>query len=132
MSANRQTCPKCKTNGTHENVGYSLTELSYQCHTCRHYFEVPRENKILMPKELTAENGAKGLLIGEFFESLDVDCDVCCGTGEDFTNHDCSDCQGEGHESIQVPVSWTTIKEIYAMAVKHFSNLEDEDFSTTP
>ena len=30
-------------------------------------------------------------------------------------------CEGRGHYLQQVPVSWTIIKEIYAMAVKHFS-----------
>jgi len=29
---------------------------------------------VLMPKRLTAENGAKALLIGEFFEFIEIQC----------------------------------------------------------
>ena len=36
-------------------------------------------DKILMPKELTAENGAKGLLIGEFYEETELSCLECEG-----------------------------------------------------
>ena len=35
----------------------------------------------VMPRELTAENGAKALLIGEFHEVIDVTCSNCDGDG---------------------------------------------------
>lgn len=50
---------------------------------------------VIMPKRLTAENGAKALINGEFIED-----------------------DGEGNN---VVVKWTTIKDIYKMAVKHLS-----------
>jgi len=70
-------------------------------------------NLILMPKELTAENGAKGLLIGEFKERIIMDCQNCYGEG--YTDEDagevCDECNGAGNFSVSVPVSWATIKE---------------------
>lgn len=69
-----------------------------------------------MPEELTEENGAKALLIGEFSESDRMACPECCLGEED----DCEVCNGSGQVLIIIPVSWTTIKAIYAMAVKHF------------
>ena len=52
---------------------------------------------ILMPKELTAENGAKYLLNGEFKESITVDCPECDGTGEEpNTENSCDECDGMG------------------------------------
>ena len=80
-------------------------------------------DKILMPKALTAENGAKGLLIGEFHESVVIQCTYCDGAGyadSDLTEV-CDSCDGAGCYSLKVPISWTTIKEIYAMAVKELS-----------
>ncbi len=75
------------------------------------------ENKILMPKALTAENGAKALLICEFEEEITVTCPECYDHAEPC--EDCGICYGAGEYSQKVTVSWTTIKEIYAMAVKH-------------
>lgn len=67
-----------------------------------------------MPVELTAENGAKALLSGEFAELVEVPNPDYNGNGED------EDDDGEPRTFTQaVPVSWTTIKAIYAMAVKH-------------
>lgn len=72
----------------------------------------------VMPRALTAENGAKGLLMGEFFETTFIENPEYCGCGECDYCHDNPPDEGETIE-IKVPVSWTTIKEIYAMAVKH-------------
>lgn len=61
---------------------------------------------VVMPRSLTAENGAKELLMGEFFEE-----------------HECSYYNGDGElieYTEKVPVSWTTIKEIYAKIVSHY------------
>ena len=64
------------------------------------------EINVVMPRRLTAENGAKALLTGEFFEE-----------------HECSyyDTDGELVECTEkVPVSWDTIKEIYKTIVAHY------------
>ena len=68
--------------------------------------------RILMPKELTAENGAKKLLIGEFFETVYPECLTC--------EKNCDDCTTD-YKPHKVMVKWTTIKAIYAMAVEHLS-----------
>ena len=77
-------------------------------------------DKVLMPKELTAENGAKGLLRGEFKGSIQLPCPECYA--DEDTNYECDICSGSGHYFQVVYVSWATIKEIYAMAVKEFGN----------
>ncbi len=73
---------------------------------------------LTMPRELTAENGAKKLLIGEFHEVIYVDNPDYCGCGE----HACDICQ-EANEPETIPqkvmISWSTIKDIYKMAVEH-------------
>lgn len=71
-------------------------------------------DKIVMPTSLTAENGAKALLIGEFHEVISLECPSC-----DMDDEECEVCGGNGSYTYRVPVSWTTIKEIYAMAVKN-------------
>jgi len=76
------------------------------------------EERVLMPKSLTAENGAKGLLIGEFYEEIQ---EQCLAYGDICHDDDCADCHGTGEFTVKVPVQWTTIKEIYAKAVKHLS-----------
>lgn len=35
------------------------------------------DKTVIMPKELTAENGAKALLIGEFQEEIELTCSAC-------------------------------------------------------
>lgn len=70
---------------------------------------------VLVPMRLTAENGAKGALSGEFSETKFVNCPECFGDDE------CETCDGSGRIEITVPVTWTTIKEIWAKGVEHFS-----------
>ena len=74
---------------------------------------------VLLPDELTAENGAKALLIGEFSEPLEIENPEYCGCG------DCDYCQEhpDTPETIiqHVPVSWTTIKDIYRRIVLNYS-----------
>ena len=70
---------------------------------------------VKMPTALTSGNGAKYLMIGEFFVELE-DPDHCtCG--------ECDYCEdfGEAAGTIKVPIPWTTIKEIYAKAVENLS-----------
>jgi hypothetical protein len=80
-----------------------------------------QESKIVtMPRSLTNENGRKALLIGEFYETIEVHNEEYCGCGEcdycyDFPNTE---------ETVQVKVliKWTTIKEIYSKIVKHYDS----------
>ena len=67
---------------------------------------------VMMPRELTAENGAKAALMGEFVVRLPMRCD--CEESED-----CAVCGGTGEYMQPVNVPWVTIKAIYAEAVKH-------------
>ncbi|HID2618586.1 TPA: hypothetical protein ACXGB2_004925 [Klebsiella pneumoniae] len=73
------------------------------------------EGYVMVPMRLTAENGAKGALSGEFSETWFVNCPECFG------NDECETCDGSGRIEITVPVTWTTIKEIWAKGVEHFS-----------
>lgn len=68
----------------------------------------------LLPLALTAENGAKNALIGEFKEEKSISCPECFG------DEDCETCDGSGRIHIEIPVSWTTIKAIWAKGVEHF------------
>ncbi|ECT1022486.1 DUF550 domain-containing protein [Salmonella enterica] len=70
---------------------------------------------VIVPKRLTAENGAKGVLSGEFSETKFINCPECFGDDE------CETCDGSGRIEITVPVTWTTIKAIWAKGVDHFS-----------
>ena len=76
---------------------------------------------VVMPKELTAENGGKGLMIGEFYEDYDQPCMECVDMDEE-DNEDCLYCSGTNYVTVKVPVSWTTIKAIYQKAVDHFGD----------
>ena len=60
----------------------------------------------MLPLALTAENGAKSLLAGEFCETLEVE-----------------DADGNVLD-LEVPVTWTTIKAIYARIVAHYSTTQ--------
>lgn len=65
----------------------------------------------IMPVALTAENGAKRALSGEFSTTRSVTCPECGGDG-------CSDCDGRGDWNEDQIIDWTTIKEIYRRAVE--------------
>ncbi|EDE1996980.1 molecular chaperone DnaJ [Salmonella enterica subsp. enterica] len=69
---------------------------------------------VMVPKKLTAENGAKSLLSGEFLETTFISCPEC------FSDEECESCDGSGRIKIEVPVSWTTIKAIWNKGVEHF------------
>lgn len=64
----------------------------------------------IMPLTLTAANGAKGALSGEFKVSRTVRCHECGGEG-------CDDCGDAGEFEEEITVPWDTIKEIYRAAV---------------
>ncbi|EFR3203836.1 hypothetical protein SNA35_21960 [Escherichia coli] len=87
---------------------YKLNELS------GNYPVIP-DGWVMVPKRLTAENGAKGVLSGEFSETTFISCPECFG------DDDCETCDCSGRIEIKVPVSWTTIKTIWAKGCEHFS-----------
>lgn len=73
------------------------------------------EGYCIMPKRLTAENGAKALLLGEFKVTVTKECHDC---GElDEPNQYCEICDGEGEYSQSHTISWDQIKFIYSKAV---------------
>ncbi|OPW92721.1 hypothetical protein BZK40_11905 [Citrobacter portucalensis] len=76
---------------------------------------VTQDGYMLVPKKLTAENGAKRVLSGEFSETKFINCPECFG------DDDCETCDGSGRIEITVPVTWTTIKAIWAKGVEHFA-----------
>jgi hypothetical protein len=80
------------------------------------------DEAVLLPRKLTAENGAKSLLMGEFSEKVQVACAQCADIPED----SCPDCNGTGYVDGEVPVSWDTLKRIYAMVVEHLGASELE------
>ncbi|POD92307.1 hypothetical protein [Pectobacterium odoriferum] len=64
----------------------------------------------IMPLKLTAENGAKGALSGEFHISRTVTCHECGGEG-------CEDCNDQGSWEEEILIGWDIIKLIYQSAV---------------
>ena len=76
---------------------------------------VTPDGYVLVPKKLTAENGAKSVLSGEFSETKFINCPECFG------DDDCETCDGSGRIEITVPVTWATIKAIWAKGVEHFA-----------
>lgn len=86
---------------------------------------------ILMPEELTAENGAKYALIGKFHETFELECPECegCGMGAACPHAQgesrCEHCDGAGTIFECVPVEWTTIKEIYKHAAALLGKSQD-------
>ncbi|EPJ4017645.1 DUF550 domain-containing protein [Klebsiella pneumoniae] len=96
-----------------------LKEGNYQLYTAQPVPVVP-DGYVMVPMRLTAENGAKGALSGEFSETKFVNCPECFGDDE------CETCDGSWRIEITVPVTWTTIKEIWAKGVEHFAAAPQE------
>ena len=74
------------------------------------------EGYCLMPRSLTAENGAKALLIGEFKLKVTMVCPECCELEE--PTEGCGICDGEGEYVQQHTIPWDQIKFIYSEAVR--------------
>ena len=72
-------------------------------------------DQVVLPRKLTAENGAKYLLSGEFFETIERECHCLDGDGSD---EFCHDCGGDGYVNEKVTISWTTIKAIHDKIVE--------------
>ncbi|HAW4246093.1 TPA: ead/Ea22-like family protein [Escherichia coli] len=70
---------------------------------------------VMVPKRLTAENGANGALSGEFSETTFISCLECFG------DDDCDTCDGSGRIEIKVPVTWSTIKSIWDKGIEYFA-----------
>ncbi|EFE7939936.1 hypothetical protein F3H50_13050 [Escherichia coli] len=77
---------------------------------CSNYPVIP-DGYCIMPVTLTAENGAKRALSGEFSIPRSVTCPECGGDG-------CSDCDGRGDWNEDQIIDWPTIKLIYQKAVE--------------
>ncbi|MCE0990302.1 MULTISPECIES: hypothetical protein [Pseudomonas putida group] len=70
----------------------------------------------LMPRQLTAENGAKALLLGEFRLEVTRECPECLELDEPAEG--CEICDGEGEYAQRHTIPWDKIKFIYSEAVK--------------
>jgi len=70
----------------------------------------------LMPRRLTAENGAKALLLGEFKLEVTRECPECIELDE--PTEGCEICDGEGEYAQRHTIPWDQIKFIYSEAVK--------------
>ncbi|EOH6068116.1 hypothetical protein ACMATQ_002242 [Klebsiella michiganensis] len=74
---------------------------------------------MMVPMRLTAENGAKAALLGEFNLEYTLTCHECFGEG-------CDDCSGEGTWTSTMRIDWTTIKEIWDKTINHFAAAQRE------
>ncbi len=92
--------------------------LSYQT-SKREIMDPLKQDFVILPKKITAENGAKALLIGEFKEIVKIECPECALDGRENPD-DCEMCEGSGVYSIETFVSWDNIKKIYDKIVDHF------------
>ncbi|MGE8468792.1 MAG: hypothetical protein ACN6QE_22020 [Pseudomonas putida] len=70
----------------------------------------------LMPRGLTAENGAKALLLGEFKLEVTRECPECRELEEPAEG--CEICDGEGEYGQSHIIPWEKIKFIYSEAAK--------------
>lgn len=77
-----------------------------------------KDLNVLIPARLTAENGAKFTLSGEFFIDVEHICTACCFHGAD---EDCEFCGGNIYVTQKASIPWTTIKDIHKEVVKHFT-----------
>ncbi|WP_343500518.1 hypothetical protein [Enterobacter bugandensis] len=92
----------------------ALDSLPKNAESCSSNYPVIPDGWLMVPKRLTAENGAKTALIGEFNLEYSLTCHECFGEG-------CDDCSGEGTWINTIPVDWSTIKDIWAKAIDHFA-----------
>lgn len=92
----KTSCSQCGREFGPGDSGYSHCADHAQCST----------DSILLPRKLTAENGAKAALIGEFYEDFGL-------------------LDEDGNEQyVKVAVTWDTIKRVWDAAVAHFENTD--------
>lgn len=99
----------CSHNQHHDDTLYVRADL------VNGNSPVTPDGWVMVPKRLTAENGAKGALSGEFSETTFISCPECFG------DDDCDTCDGSGRIEIKVPVTWTTIKSIWDKGIAYFA-----------
>ena len=73
---------------------------------------------VLLPRRLTAENGAKSLLMGEFSETIIISRPRCLDMDE---NENCIFCDNSGEIENKVFIQWDTIKNIYKKIVENLT-----------
>ncbi|EFE8191441.1 hypothetical protein AWF73_19280 [Escherichia coli] len=99
----------CSHNQHHDDTLYVRADL------VNGNYPVTPDGWVMVPKRLTAENGAKGVLSGEFSETTFISCLECFG------DDDCDTCDGSGRIEIKVPVTWSTIKSIWDKGIEYFA-----------
>ncbi|HEL8025024.1 TPA: molecular chaperone DnaJ [Escherichia coli] len=99
----------CSHNQHHDDTLYVRADL------VNGNSPVTPDGWVMVPKRLTAENGAKSALSGEFSETTFISCPECFG------DDDCDTCDGSGRIEIKVPVTWTTIKSIWDKGIAYFA-----------
>ncbi|HDI8354952.1 TPA: hypothetical protein PPD48_003678 [Escherichia coli] len=99
----------CSHNQHHDDTLYVRADL------VNGNSQVTPDGWVMVPKRLTAENGAKGALSGEFSETTFISCLECFG------DDDCDTCDGSGRIEIKVPVTWSTIKSIWDKGIEYFA-----------
>ncbi|EMM4083358.1 DUF551 domain-containing protein [Shigella flexneri] len=95
--------------------GAESVSQTYKLHELSGNSPVTPDGWVMVPKKLTAENGAKGALSGEFSETTVISCPECFG------DDDCDTCDGSGRIEIKVPVTWATIKSIWDKGIAYFA-----------
>ena len=99
----------------------TLKDISRYPYGTKLYVEQPApvavvpDGYCIMPRQLTAENGAKSLLLGEFKLLVTMECPECCELEE--PTEGCSICDGEGEYGQKHTIPWDQIKFIYSKAV---------------
>lgn len=106
--------PKWLKSHVAELCYYILTVPQLSAQPVSEPYKLP-SGYALVPCKLTAENGAKSCMIGEFTEQTEISCPECFGDDE------CETWDGSGMIEVTVPVSWTTIKDIWAKGIEHFA-----------
>lgn len=112
----------CKPDGDIEPIICTHPAGCTSCSWCGFKAEQPAQLAVvpdgycIMPKRLTAENGAKALLLGEFSVSITQECPECKDLDEPIEC--CEICDGEGEFEVKQLISWDKIKYIYSEAVK--------------
>ncbi|MDD8639043.1 ead/Ea22-like family protein [Escherichia coli] len=92
-----------------------LVSQTYKLNALSDNSPVTPDGWVMVPKKLTAENGAKDVLSGEFSETTFISCPECFG------DDDCDTCDGSGRIEIKVPVTWATIKSIWDKSIEYFA-----------
>lgn len=83
------------------------------------------EGKVILPSYEEFCNGAKGCMIGEFkIIGPEYDCPECGGEGfisdDEGEDRECMKCEG-GKVRDEIPIPWTSIKEIYKRICEKYS-----------